>query len=133
MLPVANVHQSIGSTITGYARPDDLHANAEHTGPASDEAMNGESYANAEGSVNEHYHASNIRRNMETTPDRAGANQAGIVDGVGNAQIHNRNQNAVTPHRGAIGGNGEGNARRVSISPMVPSSQTLATASNDNM
>ena len=26
MLPVANVHQSIGSTITGYARPDDLHA-----------------------------------------------------------------------------------------------------------
>lgn len=116
--------QALGGAFHGYTRPNDFHANGEHTEPSSDNATRGE----VEGRGNGHHNPSIDRNNMEATPNRSDINQGDIAEGGNNPQVHNHN--AVTPHRVAVVANGEVDPRRVSFSPLVSFPHTPANASN---
>jgi hypothetical protein len=120
-------------TIPRHTHPRRFHADEEHTGPSPDEAVEGEICIDQKGRGDEHDHPSSNKNNMEATHNREGINQGVVAEGGNHPQVHHHNHNAVTPHRGAFGGNGERDPRRISLSPVSPLPQTLDTASDGKM
>eukprot|EP00533_Pseudo-nitzschia_delicatissima_P002481 CAMPEP_0116103754 /NCGR_PEP_ID=MMETSP0327-20121206/14057_1 /TAXON_ID=44447 /ORGANISM="Pseudo-nitzschia delicatissima, Strain B596" /LENGTH=504 /DNA_ID=CAMNT_0003595893 /DNA_START=68 /DNA_END=1582 /DNA_ORIENTATION=- len=110
-------------TIPGYTHPNGFQ-------PIRGEATQGENPDKAGEQANEQ--PSNDGRNIDVTPNRARINQNDVVENGNHPNVRNQNQREATPHRGAMRGNGRGDFRRVSISPVGPYSQTPVTR-NGNM
>jgi len=129
--PAAAPHL-LGGVIPGYARPNDFYADGQHNGSASGAAMRGEIYVDDQRRGDGRHPASNNRNNREPNRHRAGIHQGDATEGGNRPHVHHHNQNAVTPHRDAVRGNGHGHAdpRRVSFSPMP---RALSASAGCNM
>jgi hypothetical protein len=122
--------QQLGSVTPGYARPNDFYTDGQHNAPTSSAAMRGENYIDNQRRGDGRHPASNNRNNMKPNLHRAGINQGDATEGGNRPQVHHHNQNAVTPHREAVRGNGRADPRRVSFSPMP---RALAASTGCNM
>eukprot|EP00531_Pseudo-nitzschia_arenysensis_P002072 CAMPEP_0116129200 /NCGR_PEP_ID=MMETSP0329-20121206/7802_1 /TAXON_ID=697910 /ORGANISM="Pseudo-nitzschia arenysensis, Strain B593" /LENGTH=541 /DNA_ID=CAMNT_0003623461 /DNA_START=40 /DNA_END=1665 /DNA_ORIENTATION=+ len=132
MPPAVAVHQPLGSPISGYSHPNGFQNNAEIFKPVPDEAMQDETPNKAAGHGNGYHQAPhNDRRNLGATPNRAAVNHNDDAENRNSPRIHH--QHEATPHRGAMRGNGGGDPRRVSISPVVRGSLTPVAPNGSNV
>lgn len=137
MPQIAATPRVIPGIIYGYTHPNYFYAGDEElTGPGPDEALRGEMFDEDKGRGDEHDHPSSNKKNVEAISNHEGINQGDVAEGGNHPQVHpqvhHHNRNALTPHRGAFDGNGNGNSRRISLSPLALLPQTPATDSDGN-
>jgi hypothetical protein len=127
MTEIAATSGVIPGIIYGYTNPNYFHADQELTGPAPDEVLRGEMFDEDKGRGDEDDRPSSNKKNVEAIPNHDDINQGDVAERGNHPQAHPRNRNALTPHRGAFGGNGNVDSRRISLSPLALLPQTPST------